>query len=72
MNEKPRINLNNISRAYEMIKYEIHLQDVRIKELESLLVTKNQEITKLKEELTTLESKYTSIFGAVTRLGLGK
>lgn len=69
---RSHVNLYNVNRGIEMIKHEIHQQDMRIKELENLLVVRNREIVKLKEEFETLERKYTAIFSSVTRLGLGK
>jgi hypothetical protein len=72
MSERPRVNLTNVTRGVEMIKYEIHLQDVRIKELENLLVLKNQEISKLKGDITNLDHKYSMLFQSFSRLSLIK
>ncbi len=65
---KPRVNLTNVTRGIDMVKYEIHQQDRRIKELESILVLKNQEIVSLRSELSELNRKYLLVFSSLSNL----
>lgn len=65
---KAKPNLNNVTRGIEMVKYEIHQQDVRIKELENLLVFKNQQIMSLESQVADWEKKYNTVLGSFNRL----
>jgi hypothetical protein len=65
---KANPNLSNVTRGIEMIKYEVHQQDVRIKELENLLVFKNQQIVGLESQVGDWERKYNTVLGSFNRL----
>lgn len=59
-----QINLTNINKGFEMVRYEVFKQDKRIKELENLLVVKNQQILRLENDLSELTKRYNSVFSS--------
>lgn len=63
-----RPNLNNVTRGFEMIKYEVHQQDKKINELKYLLDLKNAQISKLENQLEILLNKYNTLFISISRL----